>query len=240
MSEGRRERVKERVRKEGIENFAPHEVLEYMLYPFIPRKDTTSIAHALLTEFGTIDNVLHASEEALLTVPRMPKAAALAFPQYRKIIGKASREKILNIHSLDNTDKAAKYLIEYIGSENLERVSIVLLNSKCSIINVKIISSGDPVRSEVNVREIVNSALNSSAAGIILAHNHPSGDLRPSEDDIAATKFLKKLLDGLSIKLYDHLIVNRFSAYSLRENGLLGDAEVTTGRVGEKNGCPYI
>lgn len=239
MSEGRRERVKERVRKEGIENFAPHEVLEYMLYPFIPRKDTTPLARLLLAEFGSLDNVLHATEEALLIVPGMPKAAALAFPQYRKIVGKASREKILNMHYLDNSDKAAKYLIEYIGSENLEQVSIVLLNSKCSIINVKLISAGSPASSEINVREIVNSALNASAAGVILAHNHPSGDLRPSEDDIASTKFLKKLLDGLSIKLFDHLIVNRDSAYSLREHGFIGDAEISSRRVGE-SGCPYV
>ena len=72
-----RERFKERVLKEGLENFQNHEILEFLLYPFIPRKDTNPIAHKLMDRFGSFHNVLNASVEDLEKVEGVTHSAAL-------------------------------------------------------------------------------------------------------------------------------------------------------------------
>ena len=76
MAEGRRERIRKRIRQEGVDGLFPHELLEYMLYPYIPRKDTAGIARALLAEFGSLHGVFTAKESRLASVKGMTATAA--------------------------------------------------------------------------------------------------------------------------------------------------------------------
>ena len=77
MHEGHRDRMRERILLSGIESLQPHEVLEYLLYHAIPRKDTNGIAHELISKFGSFNGVLNADYNALLDVNGMTANAAL-------------------------------------------------------------------------------------------------------------------------------------------------------------------
>lgn len=219
MAEGRRERVKEKVSAAGLDALAAHEVLEVMLYPHVPRKDTVPLARALLLEFGSIEGVLNASESELLKVKGMPKGAAFHFPLYTKIIARAKTETITR-KEINNYLDAKNFLTNALGFSATETVSLLCLDAKKRVIKNKILNEGAAYNSEVNMRLIAETALSTKMAFAILAHNHPSGELTPSKDDIACTSEVKKLLASLDVMLIDHIIVSKNSALSLRKEQL--------------------
>ena len=108
--------------------------------------------------------------------------------------------------------------------DNLDREHFVelMLDVKNQIIGINVVSVGCLTSSVVHPREVFKAAIIANAHGIIVAHNHPSGDLTPSEDDIVTTKRLQECGTLLGIKLVDHLIFNESGEHvSLREKGHL-------------------
>jgi DNA repair protein RadC len=225
MAEGRRERVKEKVRAAGLDALAPHEIIEFLLYPFIPRKDTSPLARALLEEFVSLDGILNAKEQDLQKVPGMPKSAALYFPVYSKVVGKARSEFMIKRHELVNIHEAEIFLIELLGLNPTEELHMLCLDSKRRIIKSKKISEGSAVNTDVNMRLIAETALKTNAAYIILGHNHPSGEIEPSNEDLVCTAAAQKLLKSLNVGLLDHIIVGKQTAYSMRLEGCLANIE---------------
>ena len=102
-----------------------------------------------------------------------------------------------------------------------EHFKLILLNSRNRIISISTISIGTLTTSLVHPREVFKEALAHSAASVILAHNHPSGDPEPSEDDLKITKKLVESGKILGIEVIDHIIIGKNSFYSFREKGLI-------------------
>lgn len=98
----------------------------------------------------------------------------------------------------------------------------VYLNSRNNVISQETISVGSLNASIVHPREVFRPALLHAAAGVIIAHNHPSGDSNPSEEDIAITRRLHEAGKILGIDLLDHVVVAKDGYTSLRERRLLG------------------
>lgn len=102
-----------------------------------------------------------------------------------------------------------------------EHFFLVLLSSRHAVIGVELISVGSLNASIVHPREVFKPAIVHSAAGIVLAHNHPSGDPTPSEEDIAITKRIKEAGKLIGIELVDHVVIAGKEYASLREKKLL-------------------
>lgn len=113
------------------------------------------------------------------------------------------------------------YLRSDIGFKNLEEFKVIYLSSSNRLIGEETLFRGTIDRSVVYPRLIVERALKYPTKGIIFAHNHPSGDLKPSRKDIELTHELKDLLDVLDIKLLDHIILGEGDHFSFYENGLI-------------------
>lgn len=237
MGAGRRQRMREKVHLNGIAGLAPHEILEFMLYPYVPQKDTVPIARALLDEFGTLDNVLHASEDALLNVPGMPKLAALTFPQLRHIVSRAATDAAADRGKITDAAGAAKYFGALIGGEKIEKAVAVFLTNRGKIICAREINSGTPVETDVEIRKIASAALNTNAAAVILGHNHPSGDVTPSEADVGSTELLGNILRPLGVALLDHIVVSGEKYHSMLRGGSFG-ASAGRGSLNEA-GAPF-
>lgn len=221
MAEGRRERVRERVRNEGIEYFEPYELLELMLYPYIPRKDTKPLAKELINIFGSLDGVLNASERDLLAVGGMPKCAAFHLPLYYPIVGRVKSEGIKKNPILANYEQAGRYACERLGHLMHEEFLVICLDGKKRVVRSKTFTIEEPSKTEINMRMLADIVLGAKCVAVIVAHNHPSGELSPSFDDIRATKMLFSLLDSLGINLYDHIIVNRTDSFSFNRANLM-------------------
>lgn len=119
---------------------------------------------------------------------------------------------------LCTTNDATDYFIDEFAGELKERVVAIYLNVKGAILFKETVSIGNINSSLMDVREVFSPALKRCAAAIIVAHNHPSGDASPSEEDITTTRRLSEAGKLLGVTLLDHIIVGDGAAYSLREN----------------------
>jgi DNA repair protein RadC len=119
-----------------------------------------------------------------------------------------------------------KRLIETQGNPDREQFCIILLNSKNQVIGLNVVSTGDLVSATVHPREVLKSAVLSNAASLILCHNHPSGNVDPSSEDIAVTKRIIKAAKIMGITVHEHLIISMYDNgyYSFADNGLISQA----------------
>jgi DNA repair protein RadC len=108
-----------------------------------------------------------------------------------------------------------------IGNLTQERLVALFLNTKNEVLAYSVITQGTINQSIANPRDILQRALLTNSAGLIIAHNHPSGDLTPSEDDKRTTKRLKECCEMMGIMLLDHFIVSEESHLSFASQGLL-------------------
>ncbi len=220
MAEGRRERMRAKIRSRGAEGLPPHEVVEFFLYPFIPRKDTSPLAKELLKAFGSMDGILEATEEQLLEVKGMPKMAELTFPLYKDLIRVAYDENVLKREQkIANTKDAGSFCTKLLYYSSVEKVAVIYLNQLDKIIKFEIISEGSTTETPFDTKKICKGAILNQAKGIIITHNHPSGSVVPSDDDIACTLNIKKQLEPLGVKVMDHIVVSGERYYSMRSAG---------------------
>ncbi len=204
---GHRSRMRKRYRNEGFYNFEDHQFLEFLLFYAHPRKDTNELAHLLLNHFGSFDRVLDASVEELMKVAGIGEHSAI----YLKTLPEASRRyrisKMGNIKSTPTIDDAGNFLVEYYTPLEYEQITMILLDNRQKMISFEVVHDGSPSASTINIRRIVETALAKSAASIILAHNHPNGELIPSDADIATTKYLMNTFQSLELCLKEHILV---------------------------------
>lgn len=122
---------------------------------------------------------------------------------------------------LNNSALVKNYMMTRIGSKEHEVFSILFLNIKHKLIAVEDMFRGTLDSASVYPREVLKTALKHNAASLILAHNHPSGEVEPSKADIDITNKLKDALALIDIKVLDHIIVSGFKSFSFQDNGLI-------------------
>lgn len=217
MAEGRRQRVREKVAKGGINILADHEKLEFLLYPYLPRRDTVPIARELIREFGSLNAVFNASTPELESIKGMPKLAALTFPQLKPLLYTA--ESNVCEGRIQTSWQAAEALTPLLGYGKKERVYAMYLGINGKLLNIALINEGEAAESDLNTRRIIDQALKTGAEGVILAHNHPSGAAIPSQADKDSTRWVAEALSKVGLKLLDHIIIAGMGSYFSLFNG---------------------
>lgn len=224
-----RERMRQRILKDGIDSLQPHEILEYLLYPFVPRKNTNDIAHALIEKFGSYANVLNADFSDLLSVKGITELAALflcSLPgTYRQYLHSLNTEKVV----ITNKASMLAYLNAFFKGKSKEEVYLVSLDTHNQLISTVKLGSGDSKSVSVNSKEIVAAAIRAKASYVVLAHNHPSGKTEPSEADIELTSLAVMSLSSIGITLYDHVILGHKRALFIQGHGHLRANEQASG-----------
>lgn len=210
---GHRDRLKERFLKGGIEVFQSYEKLEFLLCMLIPRRDVKPIAKSLLEHFNSISAVFDATVQELEEFG-LTRRVAVNIVFLRQLLTSCQYEKVADRPFLENSEAAIRYLQAKLGSCKKETLMVLYLDSGRKITGVWE-HSGTVNSASVAPREVVEHALLYHAAGVILVHNHPSGNCRPSERDIEFTKAIYNALDLFGITLVDHLIVAKDSYRSL-------------------------
>ncbi len=206
---GHRERMKKRYIEQGFRSFAPHELMEMLLYYGVTQSDTNPLAHRLLNAFGNVSSVLSADRELLLSVEGVTPHIATMLNLMSDVNRYCAEEAAPVGVSLRTTSDFVAFLKPRFDSLPVEEVWVVSMDILARVVGVHQISSGTPLHADVNMRKIVKFALADNATKMIMAHNHPSGIALPSSPDIQTTIALAKALDGVGIKLMDHLIFAR-------------------------------
>lgn len=221
---GHRSRIYKRFDDAGIAAFSEHETLEMLLYYVFARKDTKSLAKRLLHEFGSLEKVFAATFDQLRQIDGIGPAAARLLVFMRELSLLLSKRRAL---AADVVISSGSELINYLGNamENLpeEQLRVIFLNNANRIIKDEVLSDGVEDQTAVYPRKIMKRAMALHATGVIVVHNHPTGQLRPSNADLVITRSLVAAADALAIRMLDHVIVGREEKgyFSFRENGLL-------------------
>lgn len=217
---GHRERMRDRFRKEGLTNFAPHEVLEILLYYCVPRHDTNIIGHKLIKRFKTLNGVFHAPLKELQKIEGIGPGAA----EFLKLFGEACQyagreEDVIEEFLCADTDYNRYFRSFFTGKKN-EMLYLLCLDAKCMVIDHFLIAEGSVNYVNLPVRKIVDTAITANAASVVLAHNHPGGFALPSGDDIQATIKLGKILKAVDVALVDHIIFAQGDSISMARSGM--------------------
>ena len=221
VHDGHRERMKRRFIQAGLEGFNDHNLLEMLLFYAVPRKNTNELAHKLIEHFGSLTAVFEADFEELKTVEGVGDNVATLIKLAPQLGKRYLEEKSVPKNVISSISAAGEYFVAKFMFEVNEVAYALLLDSANGIIACKQISRGVVNATEVGVRMLVETAIKSNAASVIISHNHPAGPPLPSKEDEYCTELVRKALELVDIKLLDHIIVAGKEFQSLNKVGLM-------------------
>lgn len=221
VHDGHRERLRDRFREHGLNDFNELNALELLLFYAIPRRDTNEIAHALLGHFGSLQSIFEASERELCAVPGVGVRTASLLRLVPQMMRKSAVSRADGIRSIRSPDDAGRYLLPRFLYEQNEVVLLLCLDSRKRVIACVEVGRGVVNATETSLRLIVETALKYKSASVILSHNHPDGIARPSVEDDAVTAQVMKSLALVGIPLNDHIIVAGEEYVSYKQMGIL-------------------
>lgn len=214
------ERPRERLIRLSEQALSAQELLQLVLGRGVAGESVAVTAQKLLSSFGSLEKLSEASIEELSSIKGIGLAKAAQIKAAFEI-GRRVSTQVAGYQSKELTDpeKVYKLLKNKFKDYHKEHFYIIALNSRnYSIAEVSI---GSLNASIVHPREVFVEAIKHRAASIIFAHNHPSGDLEPSEDDLEMTKRLVTASKILGIDIIDHVIITKNNYFSFKENNLI-------------------
>jgi DNA repair protein RadC len=217
---GHRGRVRDRVLKSGADGLEDYELLELLLFYAIERIDTKPLAKRLIERFGTLGD-LFAADPAHLREFDVDQRTLVLFRALRESGRRLAHQKVAKKPVLGNWQQLLDYCHTALAHEKTERFAILFLNRKNELIADEVQQRGTVDHTPVYPREVVKRALHHEASALILVHNHPSGDPKPSRDDIEMTREIRAAAEPLGIAIHDHLVIGRKGHASFRSLGLL-------------------
>jgi len=214
------ERPRERLVKFGEQALSAQELLQVILGRGVAGESVAVTAQKLLTQFGSLQKLAEASIEELSSIKGIGPAKATQIKAVFEI-GRRLSVQVPSYKSKELTDpkKAYQLIKNKLKDYTREHFYIIALNSRNHSITE--VSVGSLNASIVHPREVFSEAIKNKAASVIFAHNHPSGDPEPSEDDLEITKRLVKAGQILGIEVIDHIIVAKDKFLSMKEEGIL-------------------
>ena len=219
--DGARDRLRQRFREHGLDNFNDYSLLELLLFYAIPRRETNTIAHALIDHFGSLSAVIEAPCEALMEVEGVGEHTAM----FLNLIAQVDRRYMISknaVQDIINTSfDAVKILVPLYRFAREEIVYLLCLDNKNGLISCDKLGQGTLGEASVSVRALVETALRRNAASVILSHNHVDGIALPSHEDEITTHYIEKALIMVGITLMDHIIIAGDDYVSLADSNLL-------------------
>lgn len=235
VHDGHRDRMRKRIELYGIESLEDHEVLEYLLYAVVPRKDTNELAHTILADFGSLANVFDQSIERLQKVKGVTYNMAIFLNSLSGVSRRYYSKNIDNVYT-NNLEDCLKLMRPIMDTLTREEIHMLLSNSEGKLLKRVVLNKGVVNESFCNIREIADIALKNNASKVVIVHNHPSNNATPSVADMGLTEQLYLALTMLGIVLDDHIIIAKNSYFSFKGSGVFdkmsnGQYELLSGRL---------
>ncbi len=217
-----RQRLDKKVREHGLDTLEAHEQLEHLLFAVIPRGDTNKIAHRLLDRYLTLSAVISADPEELETIKGVGPRTAMfltSLPCLLGIVERAAQNdrptELFNVQDIIN------FVRTFFYGRLTEAVYIFSLNSSYKILAVHKVSEGIAGEVQAFPAMMVKQAIRDNASAVLITHNHPGGEVKPSVADINLSQKLFKAFEAVGIEVRDNLVVGKNGCFSMREKGYL-------------------
>ncbi len=220
-NDGHRERLRERMIAEGLSGFQDHEILELLLFQYLPRKDTNKIAHDLLNQFGSFYNVLNASPEQLMTIDGVSKVTACNLAMLKEVWQRYLRSQNQRV-KLTGVKTLIDFAQSLIGYNYTEKLIAIYVDNTTTHLFHEIFTSNSTEQVNLDIKRMAATAVRLNASGVVVCHCHPNGECRPSEQDVRFTRGLFFALASMNVVVLDHIIFNGKQDYfSFYDQGIM-------------------
>ena len=217
----KKERPRERLLQHGPQPLTESELLGILLGKGTMKKTAIDLARELLDRYGSLQNLFSRSPSELTAVKGIGSAKAATLCAAFELVRRFQSQKNGGKLSFKRSSDVVNYYLPLMRDLRKEVFKVLLLNRANRLIKEVTISEGTLDASIVHPRDVFHEALLEKAAGVILIHNHPSGNASPSEEDLRITKQLVEAGRLLGIKVYDHIILAGETHRSLADEALL-------------------
>lgn len=221
LHNGHRDRLREFAYNNNFKNMPEHQLLELLLSYVIPRKDTNPIAHKLIKEFGSFSAVLDANLQDLLKVDGIGNKTANFLISIKHFFYAYNAGKVNKSQTILNTLDAVNFIKGVLGGKTVEEFYVVCIDNSNKVKLCEHISSGVVNKTNVDVRRVMEVVFKSNASNVIVCHNHPTGNSKPSAADDKLTKAILTTLTLNGITLLDHIIISNQDFFSYNKSGLI-------------------
>lgn len=213
------ERPRERLINVGVENLSDEELLAIILKTGSKEMSVKELSSYILSSFGGIENLKKLKYHEVKKIKGIGEAKACMLVAISEIVRRMNRKVITLIGTKLNTPlKIFEFYKSKINNEQ-EQFYCIYLDASKKIIEEKLLFIGTANYSLVHPRDIFKEAYLLNATSIICVHNHPSGEVKPSKEDINLTNRLKEIGVLFGIRVIDHIIIGDDKYYSFLENG---------------------
>jgi DNA repair protein RadC len=217
---GHRSRLKERLKRDS-RALADYEILELLLGYANPRRDVKPLAKALLARFGTLRGVYQAREDELAAVEGFGEGLLAFLALWREFLARLGEQDAAERVLVDDPKVVADLARERLANLTTEEFWVLLLDGANRVLGWERLSQGTVDQTPVYPREILALALKKQAAGVVMVHNHPGGNPKPSGVDQEITRQVALAAKGLGVKVLDHVIVAGKDYFSFKKARLL-------------------
>ena len=223
------ERPRERCFEKGCDVLSTHELLAILFRTGKKGVTAIDLSRSLLKETGSLRAIAQKSPKELSSICGIGVVRAVTLSAALELSRRFVLESVKEAERIEGADDAYEFLKPRLRDLPHEVFAAIFLNQKHGIIAYRELFRGTINGSAVHPREVIKEALRENAAAVIFAHNHPSGNVIPSPEDIALTEQLEALLSHLDVRLIDHIIVGGNGSYSFAREGLLPSKRKKTG-----------
>jgi DNA repair protein RadC len=215
------ERPRERLLKLGAASLSEAELLAIFLRTGVAGKSAVELGRDLLGRFGSLRRLFAAPLDDVAAVRGLGPAKYVQLQAVIEMARRALAEQIQDRDAMSSPQAVRDYLRLSLGARPHEVFVAMFLDAQNRLLGCEELFRGTLTQTSVYPREVVKTALRYNAAGVIFAHNHPSGVAEPSRADELLTQTLKQALSLVEIKTLDHFIVAGSKTISFAERGLL-------------------
>ncbi len=206
---GHRERMRERVLRDGSATLADHELVEMLLYYALPRRDTNETAHRLIEEFGSLAAVCEADRDRISLIEGISEHTSLYVTLLGELCRRYTVEKISDKAGspvFDTAEKIAAFLAPRFLGLTEERAYLLLFDNGMRLLDCFPVGDGSPSGVMLSMRRIVERALAKRGVAAVFAHNHPGGLAVASKEDVQITHQLEAAMNLIEVPLLEHYI----------------------------------
>lgn len=213
------DRPRERLIQQGSQSLSNQELIAILLRTGTREESVLHLANRVLMYFEQLHELKHATIEEVVSIKGIGEVKATQLLAAVELGRRLAQKQVNERFTIRSPHDAATYLMPDMTSLQQEHFVVLFLNVKNQVIHRQTIFIGSLNASIVHPREIFREAVKRSAASIICAHNHPSGNPTPSPEDIEVTKRLQEAGYIIGIDLVDHLIIGDHQYVSMKEKG---------------------
>ncbi|MDD3049372.1 MAG: DNA repair protein RadC [Bacilli bacterium] len=215
------ERPREKAIKYGVDKLSNRELLAMILRCGCKGRSVLQLADELIAKAGGINNLKKMSIDELCEVKGISKIKAVELMTCFELAQRSTFDNLKKQEVISDPQGVANYLMQKIGAKQQEHFVVLFLNTKHQIIAEETLFIGSLNTSVVHAREIFKAAIDHHSAKILIAHNHPSDDCIPSNQDIQVTDMITQTARIIGIPLLDHIIVGQTTYFSFKERQLM-------------------